>query len=90
MSETRDRVPDVQASAPEVPLALSRAGVAVGLKTIAAAVGEDERTVEDVYEPHLLREGLLLKTPQGRRLSQAGWAHLGVEVPGPTDGMLPL
>jgi Holliday junction DNA helicase RuvB len=60
---------------------LSHAGGAVGLKTIAAAVGEDERTVEDVYEPHLLREGLLLKTPQGRRISARGCECLGLRPP---------
>ncbi|MDF1701287.1 MAG: Holliday junction branch migration DNA helicase RuvB [Planctomycetota bacterium] len=52
-------------------------GRALGIKTIAAAVGEDERTIEDVYEPHLLREGFLVKTRQGRQLTNAGWALLG-------------
>lgn len=53
--------------------AVGRAGDrALGLKSIASAVGEDERTLEDVYEPHLLREGFLLKTPQGRRLTPRG------------------
>ena len=62
--------------------ALSNAGGrAVGLKTLAAAVGEDERTIEDVYEPHLLRCGLLLKTPKGRMLSSQGWAASGVTPP---------
>jgi Holliday junction DNA helicase RuvB len=41
----------------------------MGLKTIAVAVGEEERTIEDVYEPFLIREGLLARTPQGRRAS---------------------
>jgi holliday junction DNA helicase RuvB len=50
--------------------ALSRAGTPVGLKTIAAAVGEDEETVEDVYEPFLLTEGWILRTPRGRRLTE--------------------
>jgi len=48
-------------------------GTPLGIKTIASAVGEDERTLEDVYEPHLLRSGLLLKTPQGRRLTHHAW-----------------
>src|SRR5262245_58681750 len=56
-------------------LALVRAGgIPVGLKSLCAAVGEDERTLEDVYEPHLLREGYLVKTPQGRRLTPRGHA----------------
>jgi Holliday junction DNA helicase RuvB len=54
-------------------------GRPLGLKTIAAAVGEDERTIEDVYEPHLLRTGLLLKTGRGRRLTEGGWR---LAVPG--------
>ncbi len=57
-------------------------GHPLGIKTIAAAVGEDERTLEDVYEPHLLRQGLLLKTPQGRRLTQQAWALVDPEGPG--------
>jgi Holliday junction DNA helicase RuvB len=52
--------------------------VAVGLKTIAAAVGEEERTIEDVYEPHLLRCGFIAKTPRGRVLTPAGRKALGV------------
>jgi Holliday junction DNA helicase RuvB len=61
--------------------ALGRAGgQALGIKTLAAAVGEDERTLEDVYEPHLLREGLIVKTPQGRQLTPPGWDLLGPEA----------
>ena len=51
---------------------LRDAGQPVGLKTIAAAVGEEERTIEDVYEPHLLRSGFVAKTPRGRVLTEAG------------------
>jgi Holliday junction DNA helicase RuvB len=54
---------------------------AVGLKTLAVTVGEEEATLEDVYEPYLIQQGLLLKTPQGRRLSAKGYAHLGLEPP---------
>lgn len=50
--------------------ALARAGGPVGLKTVAVAVGEDEETVEDVYEPFLLTEGWILRTPRGRRLTE--------------------
>jgi Holliday junction DNA helicase RuvB len=45
---------------------LHHGGGPVGLKTIAVAVGEEERTIEDVYEPYLIRQGLLRRTPQGR------------------------
>ena len=66
----------------QVLTALSRAGGRpLGLKTIAAAVGEDERTLEDVCEPHLLREGYLVKTPQGRQLTPSGWLLLGGTPP---------
>ncbi len=70
-------------------------GGPVGLKTIGAAVGEDERTIEDVYEPHLLRHGLLLKTPQGRRATRRAYEVLGLPADraapfGEPQGVLPL
>ncbi len=68
-------------------------GLALGLKTLSAAVGEDERTLEDVYEPHLLREGLVVKTPQGRRLTPRGAALIGADETLsalPPHGELPL
>jgi len=65
-------------------LTIGRAdGRALGIKTISAAVGEDERTLEDVYEPHLLRAGLLVKTPQGRRLTRHAWTVLEMTEPLP-------
>lgn len=61
-------------------------GVAVGLKTIAAAVGEEEDTIESVYEPYLLSLGFLVKTPRGRVITERGHDHLiSVEGPDP-DG----
>jgi holliday junction DNA helicase RuvB len=59
--------------------AISRGGGAVGLKTIAVAVGEDEETVEDVYEPFLLTEGWITRTPRGRRLTERAvrWLESG-------------
>ncbi len=67
-------------------------GVPVGVKTIAAAVGEEERTLEEVYEPHLLREGYLLKTRQGRQLTVRGEDIVGLKNGGGlrTEGELPL
>ena len=47
-------------------------GGAVGLKTVAVAVGEEEDTIEDTYEPHLIRQGLLKKTPRGRVITERG------------------
>ncbi len=54
---------------------------AVGLKTVAAAVGEQEDTIEEVYEPYLLQQGLLQRTSRGRRASAAAYAHLGIAAP---------
>jgi holliday junction DNA helicase RuvB len=53
------------------------AGEPVGLKTVAVAVGEEEDTIEDTYEPHLIREGLVRKTPRGRMITQRGRELLG-------------
>jgi Holliday junction DNA helicase RuvB len=60
-------------------------GVPLGLKTLAVSVGEDERTIEDVYEPFLLREGFVIKTPRGRRLTARGAEAAGLPPP-PADG----
>ena len=57
------------------------AGGPVGLKTLAISVGEPTETVEDVYEPFLIQQGLLMRTPQGRTATPAAWTHLGLAVP---------
>lgn len=51
---------------------LARSETPVGLKTVAVAVGEEEDTIEDTYEPHLIRQGLIQKTPRGRVITDAG------------------
>ena len=56
-------------------------GGPVGLSTLAIAVSEPTETVEDVYEPYLIQQGLLMRTPRGRVATPATWAHLGVEAP---------
>jgi Holliday junction DNA helicase RuvB len=56
-------------------------GGPVGLSTLAVAVGEEPDTIEDVYEPYLLQQGLLMRTPRGRIATAAAFAHLGLEVP---------
>ena len=56
-------------------------GQAVGLGTLAVAVGEEPDTVEDVYEPFLLKEGLLVRTPRGRVATPTAYAHLGLRAP---------
>jgi Holliday junction DNA helicase RuvB len=57
-------------------------GGPVGVETIAAAVGEDKNTVEDVYEPYLLQEGYLQRTPRGRMATLKAYAHFGLSRPG--------
>ena len=56
-------------------------GGPVGLETLAAITGEDPVTIEDVYEPFLLQNGFLAKTPRGRVLTQRSFEHLGLTVP---------
>jgi len=60
-------------------------GGPVGLSTLSIAVGEDTETVEDAYEPFLILEGLIQRTPRGRIATQRAYAHLGVD-PFPGDG----
>lgn len=52
-------------------------GGPVGLSNLAAAIGEEPDTIEEVYEPFLIREGLLQRTPQGRILTSGGWSAVG-------------
>lgn len=54
-------------------------GGPVGLETLAAAIGEDAGTLEDVYEPYLLQNGFLNRTPRGRIASDLAYKHLGIE-----------
>jgi Holliday junction DNA helicase RuvB len=54
-------------------------GGPVGLETIAAAIGEEAVTIEDVYEPYLMQIGFLSRTPRGRCVTPAGYKHLGIE-----------
>ena len=56
-------------------------GGPVGLKTIAANIGEENETIEEVYEPYLLQIGLLKRTQRGRMVTPAGYAHLGMPYP---------
>jgi Holliday junction DNA helicase RuvB len=65
---------------------LAQSGVPLGLKTLAAALGEAEDTIEDVFEPHLLRKGLLHKTSRGRELTAAGRELLGLDPHPPAAG----
>lgn len=56
-------------------------GGPVGLDTLAAAIGEDPSTLEDVYEPYLIKNGLIARTPRGRIVTPAGYRHFGKTAP---------
>jgi holliday junction DNA helicase RuvB len=58
-------------------------GGPVGLSTLAVAVGEEQDTIEDVYEPYLLQRGLIERTPRGRAATKRAFEHLRMEPPGP-------
>jgi Holliday junction DNA helicase RuvB len=60
-------------------------GGPVGLSTLAVSVGEEQETVEDVYEPYLLQLGMLKRTPRGRVATAAAWEHLGMMPPSPSS-----
>ena len=57
-------------------------GGPVGLDTLATTINEEPDTVEDVYEPYLMQVGFLSRTPRGRMVTPAGYAHLGIAMPG--------
>ena len=56
-------------------------GGPVGLDTLSAAIGEDSGTIEDVYEPYLIKNGLIQRTPRGRMVTELAYAHLGITKP---------
>jgi holliday junction DNA helicase RuvB len=63
-------------------------GGPVGLSTLSVAVGEESDTIEDVYEPYLLQQGFLMRTPRGRVATDAAFRHLGLEAPRDGAGRL--
>jgi Holliday junction DNA helicase RuvB len=62
-------------------------GAPVGLSTLAVTVGEEQDTVEDVYEPYLLQCGLLKRTPRGRAATRRAFAHLGIDAPAGVESL---
>ncbi|PUB18536.1 Holliday junction branch migration DNA helicase RuvB [Yoonia sediminilitoris] len=62
-------------------IAESYGGGPVGIETMSAALSESRDSLEDVIEPYLLQKGLIQRTPRGRMLAQAAWAHLGLTAP---------
>jgi len=63
-------------------------GGPVGLTTISTAVGEESGTIEEVYEPFLIKEGYLKRTPRGREATEHAYKHLGKQFGGPSTGTL--
>ncbi|MEG0071490.1 MAG: Holliday junction branch migration DNA helicase RuvB [Raoultibacter sp.] len=62
-------------------LVVQFSGHPVGLSTLASALSEDTETVEDVYEPYLMQQGLMVRTPKGRQATLRAYEHLGVATP---------
>ena len=60
-------------------------GGPVGLETLAATVGEEAVTIEDVYEPYLMQIGFLSRTPRGRCITRTACEHLGIDFPSKQD-----
>ena len=56
------------------------AGGPVGLDTLAASIGEDSGNIEDVYEPYLIQNGFIARTPRGRVVTERTYGHLGLEI----------
>lgn len=52
----------------------------MGLDTLAAAIGEDSGTIEDVYEPYLIKNGFINRTPRGRMVTELCYKHFGLEM----------
>jgi Holliday junction DNA helicase RuvB len=65
-------------------------GGPVGVETLAAALNEARDTLEDVIEPFLIQEGLVLRTSRGRMLGEMGWRHIGLIPPAPAAPLLDL
>jgi len=62
-------------------------GGTVGISTIATAVSESTETIEEVYEPFLIQQGFIMRTPRGREVTEQAYKHLG-KIKGPTQGGL--
>jgi holliday junction DNA helicase RuvB len=67
-------------------IAVHYGGGPVGVETLAAALSEQRDTLEETVEPYLLQQGLLQRTPRGRLLTRASWAHLGLDMPAGAAG----
>jgi Holliday junction DNA helicase RuvB len=62
----------------------------VGIESLAAAVGEERGTLEDVIEPFLIQQGFLMRTARGRMATRSAYLHFGLKVPDRNPANLPL
>ena len=62
-------------------------GGPVGLSTLATAVSESSETIEEVYEPFLIQEGFIMRTPRGREVTEKAYRHLGISRPAAQGGL---
>ena len=65
-------------------------GGPVGIESLAAAIGEERGTIEDVLEPFLIQQGFLMRTPRGRVATQAAYRHFGLPAPATATDQAPL
>jgi Holliday junction DNA helicase RuvB len=61
-------------------------GGPVGIDSLAAAIGEERGTIEDVIEPYLIQQGFMMRTPRGRVVTKKTWSHLGLAGGAPDGG----
>ena len=54
-------------------------GGPVGIEAVSVTIGEDAETIEEVYEPYLVQNGLIIRTPRGRQVTVEAYRHLGLE-----------
>ena len=64
-------------------------GGPVGVESLAAAIGEERGTIEDVLEPYLIQQGYLMRTPRGRMATRNAWLYLGLKAPSRIESVQP-
>ena len=60
-------------------------GGPVGVETLAVSIGEEAETIEDVYEPYLIQQGFIKRTPRGRVVTKIGYDYFGLKIIGGTE-----
>ena len=62
-------------------------GKPVGISALATSIGENPETLEEVYEPFLIQEGFIIRTPRGREVTEKAYRHLGISTPRKPDSL---